>query len=476
VVAVVAASVVLSFGAGSAFAGGTVNCAPYGSDTVATVNADAGSGTVAINGTCTGQVVIGAGVTVTLQSGVHPGILDGGATGSAVSIGSGSTVTVQNLTIRNGSSAFVGGGVDMACCSSTLNLSNAVVTGNSAVSAGGGVYVDSGTVNAVSSQVSGNSSPFGAGIEAEVGATVNLTDSTVSGNSNGVGGAGGGIALDSSTGTLIGSTVSNNQAAYEGGGLLVTNFSVLHATASTIIGNQVTQVLNIYGGGGLWMANSQVSLDSTRVTGNISADYGGGIAYYGHTQIAGGLTVTNSTIDHNRAAFSGGGIYAKAEFGDAKVSLDHSTVSFNKVIDGDGGGVSNYGACFKTASLLATNSAFGGNLATSGEGGVIYNSNGVDGCADNGTALVTLSKTSVGRIQHTLNPDRALYGGGIFSENGDGSSNVMLLPGTAVAGNQALVNGGGVFNCGGSALTVVPGALIFLNQPNNLVNTLLCPP
>jgi hypothetical protein len=89
---------------------------------------------------------------------------------------------------------------------------------------------------------------------------------------------------------------------------------------------------------------------------------------------------------------------------------------------------------------------------------------------------VTLTKTSVGRIQHTLNPDRALYGGGIFSENGDGSSNVMLLPGTAVAGNQALVNGGGVFNCGGSALTVVPGALIFLNQPNNLVNTLLCPP
>ncbi len=163
--------------------------------------------------TCTGQVVIGAGVTVTLQSGVHPGILDGGATGSAVSIGSGSNLTVQNLTIRNGSSGFLGGGVDMVCCSSTLNLSNAVVSGNTAVAAGGGVYVNGGTVNAVSSQVSGNSSSFGAGIEAEVGSTVNLTNSTVSGNSNGVGGAGGGIALDSSTGTLIGSTVSNNQAA-----------------------------------------------------------------------------------------------------------------------------------------------------------------------------------------------------------------------------------------------------------------------
>ena len=98
------------------------------------MNADAGS-VVAINGTCTGQVVIGAGVTRTLQSGVHPGILDRGATGSAVSIGSGSTVTVQNLTIRNGSSGSWAGGVDTACCSSTLNLSDAVASENTAVSA-----------------------------------------------------------------------------------------------------------------------------------------------------------------------------------------------------------------------------------------------------------------------------------------------------------------------------------------------------
>jgi predicted outer membrane repeat protein len=223
------------------------------------------------------------------------------------------------------------------------------------------------------------------------------------------------------------------------------------------------------------MGVSQVSLDSTRVSWNTSADFGGGIAYYGHNQQQAGLTVTNSTIDHNTAAFSGGGIYSKAELGDATVTLDHSTVSFNRVTDGDGGGISNYGACFKTASLLATNSAFGGNLATEGEGGAIYNSNGVDGCATNGIALVTLSNTSVGRIQTTINPDKALYGGGIFSENGDGSSNVTLQAGTNVVANQASVNGGGVFNCGGSTLTMAPGALIILNHPNNLISTLLCP-
>jgi hypothetical protein len=294
----------------------------------------------------------------------------------------------------------------------------------------------------------------------------------VSGNANGSFGVGGGLLVESSAATLTGSTVSDNQAAYEGGGVLVSDFSTLTATASTITGNQTTVLSVTYGGGGIWMADSDVTLQNTRVSWNTSADFGGGIAYYGHSSSPPGLMVTGSTIDHNTAAFSGGGVYSKAAFGPATVTLDHATVAFNRVTDGDGGGISNYGECSNTASLVATNSAFGGNLATEGEGGAIYNTNGAP--CGTGYALVTLSNTSVGRISGILNPDKARYGGGIFSENGDGSSNVTLQPGTAVAGNQASVNGGGVFNCGGSTLTIL-GAVLLLNQPNNLINTPLCP-
>ena len=88
------------------------------------------------------------------------------------------------------------------------------------------------------------------------------------------------------------------------------------------------------------MANSQVTLDSTRVTGPLTTAAASPVS-----------TVMESTIDHNRAAFSGGGIYTRPSLA---VSLDHSTVSFNKVIHGDGGGVSTYGACLQACGVLAT--------------------------------------------------------------------------------------------------------------------------
>src|SRR5262249_54814283 len=151
-----------------------------------------------------------------------------------------------------------------------------------------------------------------------------------------------------------------------------------------------------------------------------------------------------------------------ARFGDATVTLDHSTVSFNRALDGDGGGLSNYGECDFTASVVATDSALGGNLALQGEGGAIYNSNG-NACGPGGSANVTLAKTRVGQIGTSLNPNQAAYGGGIFNENGDGFSSLSLQPGTVVVHNRAVHDGGGVFECAGASLTIAPGVSVFLN-------------
>src|SRR4029077_9109237 len=105
----------------------------------------------------------------------------------------------------------------------------------------------------------------------------------------------------------------------------------------------------------------------------------------------------------------------------------------------------------------------------SGEGGAIYNSNGVCGTAH---AVVTLSSTQVGRGSA---PNKAAYGGGIFNENGDGTSSVTLQQGTAVTRNIASTEGGGVFNCLPATLSVLTGAYVSSNNPDNIVNTASCP-
>jgi len=454
------AAVVLALGAGPAAASGTVTCPPDdGTDLQTAIN---GGGTVTVNGTCHGNFDVANDVTI--QGGSPGATLDGDAAGSVLTIHNDATVTIKNLRITNGFNSNSGGGIDEFDCSTHVTLTNSTVTGNLANDEGGGVFFACGVLDVVASKVTGNSAFLGAGMEIE-DSLVHMINSTVSGNTTGSDGAGGGMRIVNSDATLTGVTVSNNQAGDEGGGIYVENTD-LQVTGSTITGNRTTELAVPTGGGGIWMGNSQVSLDSTRVSWNSSAAWGGGIAYYGHEQLQQGLTLTNSTVDHNTAAFSGGGIYSRARFGDATVTIDRSTVSFNRVTDGDGGGLSNYGECDDTASVVATNSAFGGNLALDGEGGAIYNSNG--GCSG-GAATVTLAKTRIGQIGTSLNPNQARYGGGIFNENGDGFASLSVQPGSSIVHNRAIADGGGIFNCAGADLSIAPGVSILLNSPNNVV-------
>jgi hypothetical protein len=484
---VAVAVVVLSFGVGSAAAASTtVTCSNDGGspDLQTTINSNAYS-TISIRGTCVGNFYVDGSVTIdpfTLRGvGVVP-TLDGNGSGPVLHVFNGANVTVRNLRVTNGDTSF-GGGIDVAGCGTVVNLVGSTVNDNGA-EAGGGVYLACGTLTMVSSHVDDNSAFEGGGIFAELGATVNATNSSVSGNSTGTQGFGGGIyAVSGSAVTLTGSSVSDNTQPYEGGGIWTDN-STVTLTGSTVSDNKTTSIGNIYGGGGIWMRGSQVSLNGSQVTRNSSEDFGGGIADYGgSTKCAptrtstgcgpsvSGLTITSSSIDHNTATLSGGGIYNYAEFGDSSVTLDEeSYVSSNTVTDGDGGGVSNYGKCGNTASFSAAESFLLGNKATNGEGGAIYNSNG-DTCGTGG-AVVTLSSTQVGRGS---SPNRAIYGAGIFNENGDGTSSVTLQQATAVTRNIASVDGGGVFNCDPASLSILTGAFVASNVPDNVVHSASCP-
>jgi hypothetical protein len=352
-----------------------------------------------------------------------------------------------------------------------------------------------------------------------------MTNATVRGNRAAYGG---GIFADFSNLDLTGVTVTRNVAAFEGGGIDVAS-SDLDATASTISLNRTTQYEPIGGGGGIRMEDANVLLTSTKVTTNTSARFGGGIADYGlcppnltppaspdpqqeilclngaagtasGRSVAGrsqvdllpsGLTLVNSSVDHNIAAYDGGGIYNDSQLGDSPVTLQGSTVSFNNAQGGDGGGISNYGVCGWTASLLATGSIFQGNLAPNGDGGAVYNATGVlqvcirfvagsgagravagrAGVDDSSTALVTIAQSPVANGPNVVNSNQARYGGGFANEqDAYGIASMSLQPGTTVRGNKASVTGGGVWNNCGSFTSL---AQIFLNTPNNVVQTCL---
>jgi hypothetical protein len=87
---------------------------------------------------------------------------------------------------------------------------------------------------------------------------------------------------------------------------------------------------------------------------------------------------------------------------------------------------------------------------------------------------VTLS----GGTQISLNdedPNLAEFGGGIFNENGDGTSSLTLKQGTAVTYNYASSDGGGIYNCGGASLFIIDHSGARFNDPNNVVSSVACP-
>jgi hypothetical protein len=247
---------------------------------------------------------------------------------------------------------------------------------------------------------------------------VTITDSVVSTNSSG--GIGGGMDICQSTGTITGSTISGNTAAFGGG------------------------IRNEDCGG-----SSTLTITSSRITGN-SASLGGGGIHNG-----GALTLVDSSVDHNSAGrFQGGGIANEQDFEfqpNATVTIWNSTVAWNTVT-GDtpssgGGGISNVSFAHP-ATVEAHGLALVGNSAPNGNGGAILNDSAP------GPAQVTLTGTSV-------RDGLARNGGGIFNRG----AALALAAGTVVTDNTASVDGGGVCNRDGAAFS--NGGSVVGNHPDD---------
>ncbi len=245
-----------------------------------------------------------------------------------------------------------------------------------------------------------------------MGATATVSDSRIFSNTAQFGG---GLYLDSSSGTLVGNTITTNSASQRGGGVQ------LHEGTATLTGNTIAA--NTAGsGGGLYLWSSHATLDRNVITGNEASSGGGLYLYNGDDRLSGNVISSNTgnnnagglyllssqaslsgnTIQDNTAAFDGGGLYLE----ESEAGLSGNDILSNTA-NIDGGGL------YLTASdaILAGNT-ISGNVTSFNGGGV---------------ALVQSAAVLSG---NRISANTASQGGGAYLEESP-----AIVAGNSISGN-----------------------------------------
>ena len=281
-----------------------------------------------------------------------------------------------------------------------------------AAAAGSALVTASSVLTLIDSRVTGNSvgaDAFGGDIRV-ISGTAALDNVVLSGNRGGVGSLGGGLYLNDATVTINGLTAEGNSGVDEGGGIFAEG-SLLNITDAHIRGNAAQTA-----GAGLHAYHSTMNLLRVTVSGHRGgAASGGGLACDACLG-----TWQELTVSGNTAGGLGGGLVAS----DAGLIIRRSTFEGNSAPTG--GGIYN-----STSRLDLTNVTLSGNRA-SGDGGGLYNADGLG-------ASSIISMTNV-----TLKDNRAVNGGNIC--NGTPDTSIVLK-------NTVLADSAGGGNCKGKALT-----------------------
>ena len=406
------------------------------------------------------------------------------ASGSVIDIGSASVLTLRNLDLTSGT--MTGAGVDVLG-SSMVTLDNTDVHHNNAGSAsGGGLYVGGGSIVTMTNDADiYNNTTTGTGGGAIVYGTLrgfsSLSDIYSNSALNG-----GGIAVLGGTVFLDDADVVANIAANLGGGIYASSTAEVTLTHSVFVGETAPCCQSAVTGGGIYAFNSQVNLSNdTTVMNNTATANGGGIyldggstlvatgarvgfdnqAVSGNDAVLGaGIYIITSTLDYqgsimnNIASNSGGGVYAD----NAVISMADTTIGGtgayqpNQVGVGglNGGGMyltNNSRATLDSTSIVAnelTNTATGygggiylraGSLLTMTEGSIEshFLPSAFDG---RGAAMyiydatVTLDNTDV------LTNTTSNLGGGVRVF---GTSTLNIQNGSSFVNNEALSGYGG---------------------------------
>ncbi|HET8899476.1 MAG TPA: right-handed parallel beta-helix repeat-containing protein [Rhodanobacteraceae bacterium] len=362
--------------------------------------------------------------------------------GSQLDVVASSTVTLvgsgQTLD-ANGASRVLAVGDDASLTASQLILTGGYLTysgGNPSASSGGAIHVGArGNLSLADTTVRDNVAGVdGGGIYAYEYATVNVLRCTISGNTASDD-EGGGINVGyAATLTVSDSVISGNTADSDGGGVYGLNYSAVSIERSTISGNRT----NGGEGGGIYVeSDSTLTLRDATISGNWSDGDGGGV-YVSRDAAA---TLINTTVTGNHATGYGGGVYAEA----AVLTLAGATITGNSS-DVDGGGVFLESATY--ATLVINNTILSGNTAPTD---VDFGSRAGGGgyYATTAPTTVTIASSLLGtamQASYTGNGNVFSDSPGLGALTNNGGLTATMLPQAGSpaidAGNNALVPSG----------------------------------
>jgi len=358
-------------------------------------------------------------------------------------------VTFAELTIENGAPETDGnGGAIFNMGIVTVNesiLANNRAFGDEPGQGGGALYNGPNSIATLNNTtVTMNEAIVGLGNGGGIfnGPHASLTVNGGSIHQNTAARAGGGIENNGGTVLLNQSSLNNNFAGINGGGLHISSVGVVHMLGGEANGNRADAE-----GGALWnAANGTLTVKEATLTensaGGADADQGGGALF----SDGGTLTVINSTIMSNTAdgaAGSGGGILAVMG---STLHIEGGRIVANRSTRAGGG-----------IELNATNSPM--IYATMEQ---VELANNVTGSAPgNGGALHITGPAHVTISDATVTNNSATAEGGGLWNSAVGTLTVIntTLSGNRATGDAADQGGGALFNDGGE-LTVINSKFI----------------
>ncbi len=391
----------------------------------------------------------GAGLDIIIQdvlfennnAGVSPATAAPG-NGGALHVTGPGDVAITSSTFNGNIAAAEGGGLwngsgEMTIDDTTIDGNTA--SGNDADQGGGGVYNLSGTLiitngTIISNNTADGASGSGGGILNDVGATLTVEDSEISENS--ARRAGGGIEDNSGAGTTV--TLNNvalndnetTTAPGNGGGLHITGDGDADIFESTVNNNIAAAE-----GGGLWNGAGTMTIENTLIDGNSAfgndADQGGGGIYNlsGIVTITGGTVISNNIADGTSG--SGGGILNDVG---ATLTIENSEISGN-TSNRAGGGIEDNSGVASSVTLTGVDLIDNETMTMPGNGGGLHIS---------GDGNITIADSFV------ANNTAGQEGGGLWNSVGIMTITNSEIDGNIALGNDADDGGAGVFNNGGT--------------------------
>ena len=318
--------------------------------------------------------------------------------------------------------------------SSDLTFEECDITANSAhLNAGGILLGPESTINMAGCTISENSAPSaGGGIYVEFGSNFTITDCLISMNTAG---DGGGI-YNAGLGSMTDSTISENTAQLDGGGMF--NMS----SSPTIKGCDfiANEALQDDGGGMFNVTDANPRIIDCTFELNWANEDGGGMATFQSKP-----QIINSIFNENSAEEDGGGMY---NFLNSAPTVTACQFTGNSAND-DGGALCNRDTSRPTMDRCTFN-----ENRSRDNGGAIFNRVSSGGTMTDCTFTANIARTAGGAMYSREDSNPVMINCSMIDNNANDSGGALffrddcrpILQNCTIADNSATFDGGGIAN------------------------------